>query len=297
MHISVIIPYRDRNDALTNTLTSLVSQRTPRRYEILVVDDGSVVPPQNLVLHNLISENIRYISQRNGGISKARNAGLHASSADVVIFLDCDMVVRSDFVESHAKLFDFSASPLLQVGPRRQLSVTPKGLSTEEIFELPSVDDDRTDFFSVFSSSLAEIEIGWHLCFGHNMSMRRADAIALSGFDENFQGWGFEDCEFAYRFRKLGGELIYNPSIAGLHQYHEFKWPVEATRYKAWRQNLDYFSSKHRDFSVMCQYILDPYFNPNNNVLDNIWTELLIRMEKILRIAKDRRGNAEIAKV
>lgn len=288
MYVSVIIPYRDRIDALRNTLAALSSQMTGHEFEIIVVDDGSRHPPQALLDTKVVNGRVRFISQKNAGISKARNSGLIASSGEVVVFLDCDMVVAEDFVERHALAFVRENEPLLQVGPRRLLSITPKDLSRDAIFSLDSTEDDRSNFFERFSCDLSDLEIGYHLCFGHNMSMRRADCLALSGFDENFTGWGFEDCEFAYRMKNAGARLLFNPSVSCMHQYHEFKWPIEKSRYHGWRRNLDYFSTKHDSFDVKVQYVLDHYFNPDNAIRDNLWTNLLTKMEIMLRVMSGR---------
>jgi len=86
MNITVIIPTYNRYDFLKRAIASVISQ-TYRAKEIIVVDDGS-----NDNTSQIIQDfpNIRYIYQKNSGVSSARNLGIKNTSYEWIAFLDSD---------------------------------------------------------------------------------------------------------------------------------------------------------------------------------------------------------------
>lgn len=97
MLISVIIPYYQRDSGiLRRALDSVLSQVLPEgvALEVIVVDDASPVPAAGEVAGLAFSPpfSLRVITQANGGVGVARNAGLAAVRADTayIAFLDSD---------------------------------------------------------------------------------------------------------------------------------------------------------------------------------------------------------------
>jgi glycosyltransferase involved in cell wall biosynthesis len=102
MFFSVVIPLFNKRDCIKRTILSVLSQTHPD-FELIVVDDGSTDGSAEVV--ELISENrLKIIRQPNGGVSKARNLGVKASSAEWVAFLDADDEYKPEFLE---KVSDF----------------------------------------------------------------------------------------------------------------------------------------------------------------------------------------------
>lgn len=89
--VSVVIPAYDPNPRfLTEALASLVAQ-TETRWEAVVVDDGSKSPFDE-TLRPFADQPVRLMKQANGGPARARNAGIRATQAPFVAFLDADDV-------------------------------------------------------------------------------------------------------------------------------------------------------------------------------------------------------------
>lgn len=84
--ISVVIPTYNHARFLPDAIQS-VMQQTYRPVEIIVVDDGSTDDTQEVVRP---FRTVRYVKQRNSGVTAARNVGLHLSSGSYVVFLDAD---------------------------------------------------------------------------------------------------------------------------------------------------------------------------------------------------------------
>ncbi len=97
--VSIIIPAYNAEKWLERAVRSCMEQ-TYREIEILVINDGSTDNTQTIV-ENLQKQDarIRLISQENGGVSKARNAGLDNAKGEYVTFLDADDELVFDGVE------------------------------------------------------------------------------------------------------------------------------------------------------------------------------------------------------
>ena len=92
MKLSFIIPVFNTEDYLERCLASCLDQDLPESdYEIIVLNDGST--DSSLQVAERIASShpcIRIVSQENGGLSRARNAGLLEASGDYVWFVDSD---------------------------------------------------------------------------------------------------------------------------------------------------------------------------------------------------------------
>ncbi len=88
--VSIIIPAFNASSTVRDTLDS-VRKQTHRRLEIIVVDDGSSDDTAEIVeAHAAEDERVRLIRQENGGVARARNAGVAASRADFMAPVDAD---------------------------------------------------------------------------------------------------------------------------------------------------------------------------------------------------------------
>lgn len=85
-HVSVIIPSFNSGAFLARAVESVLAQSFSD-FEVVVVDDGSDRPPEGITG---LDERIRLITQKNRGVSVARNVGVTASGAEFVAFLDHD---------------------------------------------------------------------------------------------------------------------------------------------------------------------------------------------------------------
>lgn len=93
--ISVIVPVYNAEEFIERCLKSLLDQDFAKSYEIVVINDGCTDRTPEIV-EEIAKDNkiIRVYSQKNAGISAARNAGLAHVRGKYVLFTDSD-----DFVE------------------------------------------------------------------------------------------------------------------------------------------------------------------------------------------------------
>src|SRR5690606_5731950 len=97
--ISVIIPAYNAANTVTETLDS-VARQTRRPFEVIVVDDGSVDSTAEIVrsFANRLPR-LQIIGTPNGGVSRARNAGIAAATGDIIAPLDADDLWQPTYLE------------------------------------------------------------------------------------------------------------------------------------------------------------------------------------------------------
>src|SRR5262245_62091464 len=97
---TVIIPTRNRPESLARTLSLLRFQDVPTsEYEIVVVDDGSVPP---IVLPDAGSgPELMLVRLEESERSASRNAGAMTARGKLLVFVDDDVSVGSDFIYNH----------------------------------------------------------------------------------------------------------------------------------------------------------------------------------------------------
>lgn len=100
--ISVVIPLYNKAAYVLRTIESVLAQGDAI-LEIVVVDDGSTDDGPARV-EALTQPKVRLIRQQNGGVSSARNRGIHEARGEYVAFLDADDVYLPGFAEEIATL-------------------------------------------------------------------------------------------------------------------------------------------------------------------------------------------------
>lgn len=87
--ISAIIPTFNRSSLIIRAINSVLCQ-SYRKFEIIVIDDGSTDGTEEILLPLIDEEKIRYFKQQNSGVSTARNYGVERARGEWVAFLDSD---------------------------------------------------------------------------------------------------------------------------------------------------------------------------------------------------------------
>lgn len=102
--VSVIIPVYNVEKYLGECLDSVLRQ-TLKDIEIICVDDGSTDgSPKMLAEYAAKDSRIRIITQPNGGLSAARNAGMDAANGKYIYFLDSDDWIVPDALEQSVEI-------------------------------------------------------------------------------------------------------------------------------------------------------------------------------------------------
>lgn len=105
--VSVVVPMYNAAGVIKETIESVLRQSYPD-IEVVIVDDGSSDSSASVVrqLSQLRDRPIRLIQQPNGGVSRARNAGLEVVQGDLIAFLDADDVWEADKIAMQVSELD-----------------------------------------------------------------------------------------------------------------------------------------------------------------------------------------------
>lgn len=100
---SVVIPVYNVEDYLEETILSVVDQTIgfKENIQMILVNDGSPDNSEEVCIkyRDLYPENIIYVSQKNGGVSAARNNGYKYATGKYINFLDSDDKWQKDAFE------------------------------------------------------------------------------------------------------------------------------------------------------------------------------------------------------
>jgi GT2 family glycosyltransferase/SAM-dependent methyltransferase len=208
---------RDRPTELERCLCS-VQAAADRPSEIVVIDNGRH-PDTRKVVSRFPS--VRYLHVERPGLSRARNAAVAATSAEVIVFLDDDTVVHPRWL---TRLIAPFADPAVQATTGL---VLPAELDTEAqlVFETVLGGLSRgfrpRRFDRTFLSGRQAPRV-WRTGVGANMAVRREALECVGGFDERLGAGAAgcsEDSELWYRLLAHGWACVYEPASVVFH-YH-----------------------------------------------------------------------------
>jgi len=191
--LSVLVPFL-RDDPCI--LIAALGQQTLVRsgeVELVLFDDGTndsaLTAAVKAAIHACALPTLLVSSPINLGRSKGRNQLVQAARAEWFLFLDGDMLPDGpDFLQTYLDMVEASA-PAVVFGGFSLLQAPP----------LPEHDLHRS---MALASDCASIEQRQQYpekyVFTSNLLVRR-DVLDQERFDEGFEGWGWEDVEWAMR--------------------------------------------------------------------------------------------------
>lgn len=112
--VSIIVPAFNVEKYIEECVLSL-TQQTYSNIEVIIVNDGSTDKTLDLC-QKLAKQhrNLRIISQKNAGVSAARNTGLSKASGDFIAFVDGDDFVDKKYIELLVKNYKKHSIPVCE---------------------------------------------------------------------------------------------------------------------------------------------------------------------------------------
>jgi len=87
MELSIVIPAYNCERTIKKTLSSVMNLKFDKKYEVIVVDDGSTDNTKKIIEK---FRKIKFIAQKNQGPGAARNTGIKKAKGKFIYFLDSD---------------------------------------------------------------------------------------------------------------------------------------------------------------------------------------------------------------
>jgi GT2 family glycosyltransferase len=208
--IAVAIPTYGREEVLLDTISQLLLQ-TRLPDEILVIDQTEEhfkkTSDQLKEWHK--QGKIRWIFQFPPNLPLARNRAIDETIADVLIYIDDDVVLNRNFVKAH--LSNYRDKDIHAVSghvvQRKGWPKRPKRKRWDKILD-----------YRYFALD-GDIRVKGIANFcGANHSVRVDYLKAIGGYDKEFMGWAFrEDTDAAIRLWKSGAKIVFDPKTSLLH--------------------------------------------------------------------------------
>lgn len=203
--VSVVVPAYNSAAYLPRCLSSLTSQRYPRdRYEVIVVDDGSTDDTARIAheIAHAWDGHMIVLRESNGGPASARNAGISASAAPLVAFIDADCVADPDWLSALVGALDEAEAnaagvggPIINVAPRDWVSRYLDACS----FYRHRMRDGRVEYLLT-----------------QNVAFRRSALLQMGGFVAREGVWA-EDSDLSFRLTQAGYSLLLSERGAVTH--------------------------------------------------------------------------------
>jgi glycosyltransferase involved in cell wall biosynthesis len=264
--VSVCIPVRNGAGQLQHTFRNLI-ERTAYpidNFEVIVGNHGSTDATADILREwcgKFAGLKVVDVPWTSANRSLVRNRMIDASSGEVIVFIDHDILVPPNFVGEHARLHDAQPSSLIagmtygkgifaqQLGDFvAKLDLDNIGAAESTLAARPEMADSRTHPEMMQAGSgdaLVELKaqlVPARLCWTCNVSVERKDIDACGRFDEWYDSWGVEDDDFAQQFLVKDKGMLFSRDAWAFHVPHAFDmW----TSIVSWRKNFDYFFSKY----------------------------------------------------
>lgn len=110
--VSVVIPIYNVEDYLIRCIDSVINQ-SYSNLEIILVDDGSKDKCGSICDTYAKKDNrIIVIHKTNGGLSDARNAGIHVAKGKYISFIDSDDYVAINYIEELVRVLELTQADM-----------------------------------------------------------------------------------------------------------------------------------------------------------------------------------------
>ena len=180
--------------------------------EVIVVDNGSSDDSAAVVRRS--APDARWLANgANLGFARAANAGLAAARGWAVLFLNPDARANPEAIEAALQILESRPEVgLVSVALRDALGrIVP---SVEPFFGFWTLARGRWERRVSAPAGAGPIEIPW--AHGAFYMARRADLLALGGYDERFFLYA-EDMDLCFRVHESGRAVVHLPQVSIVH--------------------------------------------------------------------------------
>lgn len=205
MKYSVIIPVYNRPDEVNELLESLTLQ-TCKDFEVVVVEDGSSIPCQEVVEKYSDRLDIHYYNKPNSGPGQTRNYGAERSHGEYLIILDSDCILPPGYFEAVEK--ELQSSPVDAFGGPDRAHASFTDIQK-------AINYSMTSFFTTGGIRGGKKKMDKFYPRSFNMGVRRSVYQTLGGFSKMRFG---EDIDFSIRIFKAGYRCRLFPSAWVYHK-------------------------------------------------------------------------------
>jgi GT2 family glycosyltransferase len=204
---SIVIPTYARPRQLVTCLRSLERSSYPaNQFEVIVVDDGSEMPPETAVAAFRNRLNVTLLTQQHAGPAAARNTGAARAKGRVLVFTDDDCTPAPDWLEALARRS--ATAPDCAVGGQtvNALPDNPYSAASQMLIDY---------LYTYYNADPSQA----FLFTSNNLALPTDRFHAIGGFDTTFPRAAGEDRELCDRWHHYGYRMIYAPEMVVYHSH------------------------------------------------------------------------------
>ncbi|GFE67661.1 glycosyltransferase family 2 protein [Chroococcus sp. FPU101] len=218
---SIIIPTYNRPERLKTCLESLVNLNFPlEQLEVVIVDDGSNQPLDELIDNFNKQLSIQLIRQNNAGPATARNTGANQAKGKYLVFTDDDCQVDSNWLQAFDKGFKQNPDALLGGYTINALSDNlyseASQLLVDYLYHYYNNNSEQASFFT-----------------SNNFALSKELFEQIGGFNTSFPLAAGEDRELCDRWLSYDYPMHYLPTAIIYHSH-------QLSLKKFWKQHFNY---------------------------------------------------------
>lgn len=181
MRVSVIVPAKNEEKYIENTLISIKNQNY-KNIETIVVPNGCIDKTENIAREYAD----KVIVLNKASVNRARNIGAGNSSGEVLIFLDADTRLAKDAVST------------LVASIKKKKQATNKQM-VGTIKTIPDKNGARARLLALIKNTARHFKLASHVIYCEREIFEKSN-----GFDESLEVGKHDDGEFVRRTSKLG---------------------------------------------------------------------------------------------
>ncbi len=208
MNVSLLISTYNWPEALDLVLRSVVRQsRQPD--EVLIADDGSDERTAELIGNYAGRLPIKHVWHEDNGFRKSviLNKALRQATTPYIIEIDGDIILHRHFVKDHLNAAErgyFVQGSRAMIGERK----SKEALASKQLDFFAWTSGMTTRFNAIRFPRLSGLfktdSQSSHNVKGCNLAFWLDDYKKINGYYNGFEGWGWEDYEFAERLINAG---------------------------------------------------------------------------------------------
>ena len=204
-YFSLIVPVFNRPDEVHELLESLTKQHC-KDFEVIIVEDGSQVPCQEIVQTYQNRLDIHYYNKPNSGPGQSRNYGAERATGEYLIVLDSDCIIPEGYLNAVKAELDAAPADAFGGPDRAHDSFT-------DIQK--AINYAMTSFFTTGGIRGGKKKLDKFYPRSFNMGIRADVYRALGGFSKMRFG---EDIDFSIRIFKGGYKCRLFPEAGVWHK-------------------------------------------------------------------------------
>ena len=211
VRFSIIVPVYNRPNEVEELLESLTKQ-TYRNFEVLVVEDGSTIPCEEVCNHFSDILDIQYHTKSNSGPGQTRNYGAERAHGEYLLVLDSDCVLPEGYLAAVEEELKRDEADAFGGPDRAHPSFSPVQ---------KAINYSMTSFFTTggirggAAGSGGKRSLDRFYPRSFNMGIKATLYRSLNGFSNMRFG---EDIDFSYRICKSGARCRLFPEAWVWHK-------------------------------------------------------------------------------